>query len=123
MRPSTDRTAAAVQFPSRAVCMPSDVSSAAICGSDNPRARNTAMMRRQHREARSPGSIRRRLASRYGPLSSAATRCAEVMPSMIAATSSVTNAARASRASCSSTCFVAAGLVACIARAGRPCLI
>jgi hypothetical protein len=44
MRPSRDRTAAAVQFRSRAVCMPSDVSTAAICGSDNPRARNTAMM-------------------------------------------------------------------------------
>jgi hypothetical protein len=92
MRPSTDRTAAAVQFLSRAVCMPSDV-------------------------------IRRWLGPGYGPVCSAATRCAEVMPSMIAATSSVTNAARASRASCSSTCFVAAGLVACIARAGRPCLI
>jgi hypothetical protein len=127
MHPSTDRTAAAVQFPSRAVCMPSDASSAAICRSDCPRARNSAIVGASFERPGRPGQSAADLrpASPYGPVSSADIRralCAEVIPSMIAATSRVTNAARASRASWSRTCFVDAGLVACIARAGEPCL-
>ncbi len=121
MRPSTDRTAAAVQFPSRAVCMPTVGSSAAGSRSGTSRVRNSAMICASFDGPGRPGHGLHP-ASRYGPVSSVATRRAEVMPSMIAATSSVTSGARASRASCCSMCLVEAGFVACVVPAGLPWL-